>query len=106
MLAVLLLVLMSGPQDAPTAPQAVPEPAEHARADNGPTAAERERESRIVCRREAVTGSNRTRQVCERQGVIEHVRQQSQRWHDDILSNMGTPDCDTSPQHCATRRSD
>jgi hypothetical protein len=104
MFAALLLALLLGTQDPTPEPEPTREPAAQVRAEAEPLSPARERESRIICRRETVTGSNRTRKVCEREGVIDHVRQQSQRWHENAVSGMGTPDCRTTPEMCGGGR--
>ncbi|HWQ87780.1 hypothetical protein [Brevundimonas sp.] len=102
MLKVLLLCLVLAGQDAtPTAPDAESRLA--VRADS-PSAAPASADSvavpeqgPIVCRRETVTGSNRTRKVCTREEVADHHREQSRRWLSNTVDALGTSECLTDP---------
>lgn len=51
----------------------------------------------VVCRREAVTGSNRTRRVCVRPEVAEHNRRESERFFNTFRDSLATPECATDP---------
>lgn len=108
MLVTLFVALLFANQEPATGQPTGPAPVEQAAGTRTLTAAQ-ERESAVVCRREPVTGSNRTRRICERQGVIDYNRQQAQRWHDSVMSGMGTPDCvgdPGSPQCTVAERRD
>lgn len=101
MLKVLLLCLALAGQDAnPTAPEAEPRPVPA----DGPSAAPASADTAavpeqgpIVCRRETVTGSNRTRKVCTREEVADYYREQSRRWLNNTVDSLGTPECQTNP---------
>ncbi|GAA0620739.1 hypothetical protein GCM10009422_15550 [Brevundimonas kwangchunensis] len=95
---VLSLSLILSMQDA--APATAPTPTAGTATANAAAEAPAE-EGRIVCRREATTGSNRMRRVCERVEVADHQREQSQRWRDNVVDRI---ERDCGSHHCATGR--
>jgi hypothetical protein len=95
MLAVLFVSLLLGGQDAPSMPDAEPREAAPAEAAaRGPNTSATPNGTQPVCRREIVTGSNRTRKICTHPEVTEHLRQQSERWLENVVDRRGTLECE------------
>lgn len=96
MLKVLILgLVLAGQSPGQTPPAPAPAAAAPAPAAPGGEAGGDTGEQAIVCRREPVTGSNRTRRVCERVGVTDYNRDRAQQWRDAVVDRRGTLECET-----------
>ena len=96
MLKVLVLgFILAGQSPVQTPPASTPPLTAPAAEAPGAQASADTGDQVIVCRRETATGSNRTRRVCERVGVTEYNRDQSQRWREQVVDRRGTLECET-----------